>query len=228
MRPDELADAVAVVARAMSTSPMSRAVFGSDPERCRHHLTRLFTRLYDVAAHQRPLVARSTAACRLDQRPGRRRLPAGRGRQAAACAGAARLRPAIAWRAARWLADWERRDPDRPHAHYGPFGVEPELQGRGIGSLVIERVHPPPRRRRRGRLPGDRQARERGALRALRLRGHRRGDGARGRELVHVARRRRRRPGDRPARARLTRRRVGLSRRRASRRPGGRSPDRRR
>ena len=34
--------------------------------------------------------------------------------------------------------DWERRDPGhRPHAHLGPFGVEPELQGRGIGSLVL-------------------------------------------------------------------------------------------
>ncbi len=40
-------------------------------------------------------------------------------------------------RVGRWLADWERRDPDAPHSHYGPFGVEPALQGRGIGSLVL-------------------------------------------------------------------------------------------
>ena len=48
-----------------------------------------------------------------------------------------RHRAAAAIRAVRWLDDWEHRDPDRPHAHFGPFGVEPELQGQGIGSLVL-------------------------------------------------------------------------------------------
>ena len=45
--------------------------------------------------------------------------------------------PRAGVRAARWFTDWSRRDPDRPHAHFGPFGVEPELQGNGIGSLVL-------------------------------------------------------------------------------------------
>jgi ribosomal protein S18 acetylase RimI-like enzyme len=137
-RPDEVADAVAVVARAMSTSPMPRAVIGPDPERCYRHLSRFFTRLYAVAREQRPLVARldgrviaSTndlvgGACRFGARDRLRALP-----------DLVRTRPTIVSRTLRWLAEWERRDPDRPHSHYGPFGVEPALQGQGIGSLVM-------------------------------------------------------------------------------------------
>jgi len=56
-RPEEVRDAIAVVARAMSTSPMSRAVIRGDDERRSRYLTMFFTRLYAVARHQRPLVA---------------------------------------------------------------------------------------------------------------------------------------------------------------------------
>ena len=137
-RPDEIEDAIAVAARAMSTSPMAVAVLGTDQERCRRHLERFFTRLYKLAANQRPLVARldgrvvaSTndlvgGACRARPADKLRSLPA------LALTG---LRSAI--RAGKWFEDWEHRDPDRPHAHYGPFGVEPELQGQGIGSIVM-------------------------------------------------------------------------------------------
>jgi GNAT superfamily N-acetyltransferase len=137
-RPEEVAEAIAVAARAMSTSPMAIAVLGPDQERRRHHLHRFFTRLYKLAANQRPLVARldgrvvaSTndlvgGACRAGSVDKLRSLPA-----------LAITGPRSAIRAAKWFEDWEHRDPDRPHAHYGPFGVEPELQGQGIGSLVM-------------------------------------------------------------------------------------------
>lgn len=137
-RPQEIAEAVAVVARAMSTSPMPRAVIGPEPERCLRHLTRFFARLYAVARHQRPLVARldgrvlaSTndlvgGACRFGARERLRALP-----------DLLLTPPSITARSLRWLAEWERRDPDRPHSHLGPLGVDPELQGRGIGSLVL-------------------------------------------------------------------------------------------
>jgi len=137
-RPEEIPAAIDVVARAMSTSPMPRAVIGPDRQECHRHLTRFFTRLYSVADHQRPLVARldgrvvaSTndlvaGGCRFSARQRLRTLP-----------DLLLMRPLITVRTLRWLADWERRDPERPHSHYGPFGVEPELQGRGIGSLVM-------------------------------------------------------------------------------------------
>lgn len=137
-RPQEVPAAIAVVARAMSTSPMSRAVIDGDDARRVRYLTMFFTRLYALARHQRPLVARldgrviaSTndlvgGSCRFGWRERLRAAP-----------DLVRTPPAITVRSVRWLNDWERRDPDRPHSHYGPFGVEPELQGRGVGSLMM-------------------------------------------------------------------------------------------
>jgi len=138
-RPAEVPEAIAVVARAMSTSPMPRAAIAPDAERCFRQLQRLFTGVYSVASHQRPLVARldgrivaSTndlggGGCRFSPAQRLRMLPV-----------LLAARPAAAVRLMRWFSDWERRDPDRPHSHYGPFGVEPDLQGRGIGSLVMD------------------------------------------------------------------------------------------
>jgi GNAT superfamily N-acetyltransferase len=137
-RPEETAEAVAVAARAMCTSPMAFAVLGPDPGRRYRHTHRFFSRLYMLAVHQRPLVARldgrivaSTndlvgGACRARPIDILRSLPV-----------LALTGPRSAVRAARWFNDWEHRDPDRPHAHFGPFGVEPEMQGKGIGSLVL-------------------------------------------------------------------------------------------
>ena len=138
IRPDEVAEAVTVAARAMCTSPMAYAVIGEDHERRYRHTRRFFDRLYKLAIHQRPLVARLDGrvvastndlvqqACRARLVDLVRSLPA-----------LALTGPRGAVRTVRWLNDWERRDPDRPHAHFGPFGVEPELQGQGIGSLVL-------------------------------------------------------------------------------------------
>jgi len=41
-------------------------------------------------------------------------------------------------RVSRWLATWARHDPDEDHVHLGPLGVEPSLQGRGIGPQLME------------------------------------------------------------------------------------------
>ena len=137
-RPEEIPAAVEVVGRALSQNPMAHAVIGSDPEARYKQTKRFFGRLYQVARGQRPLVARldgrvvaSTndliaGGCHFGFREGIRILP-----------DAFRTPPAITIRSMRWLAAWERPHPERPHAHFGPFGVLPELQGRGIGSLVL-------------------------------------------------------------------------------------------
>jgi GNAT superfamily N-acetyltransferase len=138
MRADERDAAVAVVARAMSTSPMTQAVIRKEPELCRRHLTRMFTRLYKTARGQRPLVARldgRVIASTNDLVGGGCRF--GARERLAALPEVIRTPPTITARTLRWLSEWEERDPDRPHSHYGPFGVEPTLQGRGIGSLVM-------------------------------------------------------------------------------------------
>jgi ribosomal protein S18 acetylase RimI-like enzyme len=137
-RPEEIAAAIDVAARALSANPMARVVIGRDDDARYRHTRRFFARMYDVARHQRPLVARldgrvvaSTndlvgGACRFGLREGVRTLP-----------DLLRTPPAVTARSLRWLAAWERHDPEGPHAHFGPFAVLPELQGRGIGSLVL-------------------------------------------------------------------------------------------
>ncbi len=138
MRLSERDEAIAVIARAMSDSPQHIAAFGSDHERNCRNLTRMFRSMFAVVRGQRPLVAR------LDGRI----VGATNELREAGCQPTAieklRLAPAVLSvgpralpRVGRWLADWERRDPHAPHSHYGPFGVEPALQGRGIGSLVL-------------------------------------------------------------------------------------------
>ncbi|MGH9370663.1 MAG: GNAT family N-acetyltransferase [Vicinamibacterales bacterium] len=42
-------------------------------------------------------------------------------------------------RVSAWLSGWSRHDPDRPHLHLGPIGVEPAAQGRRIGHQLMER-----------------------------------------------------------------------------------------
>jgi ribosomal protein S18 acetylase RimI-like enzyme len=139
MRADERDAAIDVVARAMSTSPMPAAVIRADDPQTRHrHLTRMFTRLYKTARGQRPLVARldgRVIASTNDLVGGGCRF--GARERLAALPDVIATPPAITVRTMRWLAEWEKRDPDRSHAHYGPFGVDPELQGRGIGSAMM-------------------------------------------------------------------------------------------
>lgn len=139
-RPDETEDAIAVAARALADGPLTVAVVGPDLDRCYRQLHRFFTFQYRWAAHQRPLVARldgrviaSTNAlhdggCHATPLMKLRALPAFLASGPRTCA-----------RVIRWFNDWERRDSrERPHSHFGPFGVEPALQGRGIGSLVLD------------------------------------------------------------------------------------------
>ena len=137
-RPEEVAEAVDVAARAMRDSPMTVAVIGPDPDRRFRLLHRFFTLLYRTALHQRPLVARLDGriiastndlvahACRATATDKLRMVPE-----------LARIGPRTAVRTVRWLNAWEHVDPDAAHAHFGPFGVEPELQGCGIGTVVL-------------------------------------------------------------------------------------------
>ena len=60
----------------MCDSPMALAVIGPDLDRCYRGAHRFFSRLYQLASHQRPLVARLDGRIdRLDQRPRRPGVP---------------------------------------------------------------------------------------------------------------------------------------------------------
>jgi GNAT superfamily N-acetyltransferase len=138
-RPDETEAAIDVAARALADGPLTIAVCGEDLEYNFRQLRRFFRLQYRLAPHQRPLVARLdgriVASTNDLHSGGCHASPWMKLRSAPALLA---TRPSVALRTLRWFSDWERRDPlPRPHAHFGPFGVLPELQGRGIGSLVL-------------------------------------------------------------------------------------------
>ena len=41
-------------------------------------------------------------------------------------------------RTVKWVTAWGDQHPVRPHVHLGPLGVDPALQRRGVGSLLME------------------------------------------------------------------------------------------
>jgi GNAT superfamily N-acetyltransferase len=48
-----------------------------------------------------------------------------------------RMGPA-GYRLRRWLATWGNSEPNLPHWHLGPVGVDPSEQGQGIGKVMME------------------------------------------------------------------------------------------
>ena len=45
----------------------------------------------------------------------------------------------IAWRKSVWFKEWEKHEPGEQHWHLGPVGVLPTHQGKGVGSILMER-----------------------------------------------------------------------------------------
>ena len=134
----DIAEGIAVLARGMRDNPLHVAAFGDDPDLRRRRIERIFDGLFSHLGGQRPICARldgrivgftgdiRPGACRPSVAQRLRMLPA-----------LASLGPRSAGTTLRWIGEWAKHDPDRPHSHYGPFGVEPDLQGRGIGSRIL-------------------------------------------------------------------------------------------
>jgi ribosomal protein S18 acetylase RimI-like enzyme len=136
--PGERAVAVALLVRGMGDNPLNVAAYGEDRERRRRSLERMFAALFRVFGAQRPICALDSGAL----------VAVGGIAPAGTCQPTAlqRLRflpsmiaigPGPASRVGKWLAAWGERDPDQPHSHLGPVAVEPQLQGRGIGSRLM-------------------------------------------------------------------------------------------
>lgn len=131
--------AVGVLARGMRDNPVHVAAFGDDPERRRRQLERLFTALFRVIRAQQPLAAwdggtlvgitgsLASPACSPTNVEQLRMLPT-----------VVRMGPRTAARVNTWVSTWSKRDPAEPHWHLGPLSVDAHLQGRGIGSRIME------------------------------------------------------------------------------------------
>ncbi len=133
---DDLPTAALVAARGMRDNPLHVAAIGDDPERRVRVMRRLFSRLLTL--------------------PGRTALGAWDGERLVGVADSVpsgrcqpsprdllRLAPAIlmagtaATRAGRWLSAWAEHDPDREHSHFGPLAVDLDVQGRGVGTMLL-------------------------------------------------------------------------------------------
>jgi len=137
--PDELDEAVGVVARGMRDNPLHVAAYGEDPDRRLQCHTRLARAFFRVFTDQQPICAiRDNAIVGLTGT-----APPG------TCQPTAKQRlllvpdlialgPRTATRVGSWMSTWAKHDPDEPHVHLGPLAVDAHLQGKGIGSLIME------------------------------------------------------------------------------------------
>jgi ribosomal protein S18 acetylase RimI-like enzyme len=139
LRGEEVPDAVGLLARGMRDNPLHVAAYGDDPDRrlrCHARLMRAFFSGFPAqqpicAVREGVLVGLAGVAPPGTCQPGAvqrlRMLPA-----------FAALGPRTAVRVGEWISVWARRDPDEPHVHLGPLAVDAHLQGKGIGSLIME------------------------------------------------------------------------------------------
>ena len=129
-------DAARVLARAFVTNPLHVAVFGED-RLARNEaffqtaLERMKGRML-VALDGEQLVGLvhwvHSPACQFSLVEKLRMAPAL----------IARFGAPSAMRVSSWLAAWSRRDPQHPHTHLGPIGVDPPAQGRRVGHRLME------------------------------------------------------------------------------------------
>jgi ribosomal protein S18 acetylase RimI-like enzyme len=133
---DELEVAALLAARGMRDNPLQVAAIGPNPGRRLRVLHRGFSRLLRLDG--RPTIGASDGdrlvGVAASAEPGRcQPSPRERLRLAPAFLMAGRAAP----RLGRWMGAWARQDPARPHSHLGPVAVDPGLQGRGIGSMLL-------------------------------------------------------------------------------------------
>jgi ribosomal protein S18 acetylase RimI-like enzyme len=138
LRPDEVPEAVGLLARGMRDNPLHVVAYGPDPQRRLRCHARLMRSLFQAFPAQRPICAvrgralvgvagvAPVGTCQPSMAQRVRLLPA-----------LAALGPSTAARVARWTSAWARRDPSEPHVHLGPVAVDAHLQGQGIGSLIM-------------------------------------------------------------------------------------------
>jgi ribosomal protein S18 acetylase RimI-like enzyme len=139
LRPGDVPEAVGVLARGMRDNPLHVAAYGDDPEwrlRCHASLMRGLFRAFPAqqpicAVRDHTLVGVTGVApvgtCQPTATQRLRLLPS-----------VVALGPRTAVRVGKWISAWAKRDPHEPHVYLGPLAVDADLQGQGIGSLIMK------------------------------------------------------------------------------------------
>ena len=140
LRPDDLAEAIAIVARSMRDNPLHVSALGYDTRTRADRLNRMFAQALRMIFKKGVLLGAFAGNTLVGVAgmvpPGRcqptfvenvRLLP--------------RLIPAVGFsafaRVGVWLATWRTHDLAEPHWHLGPVAVDAHLQGRGIGTALM-------------------------------------------------------------------------------------------
>jgi len=140
LRPDDLHEAVAIIARGMRDNPLHVSALGRDTGTRAARLGRMFALAVPMIFKKGILLGAFADETLVGVAgmvpPGRcqptllenvKLLP--------------RMIPAIGLpafvRAGRWLATWAEHDLPEPHWHLGPVAVDAHLRGRGIGTALM-------------------------------------------------------------------------------------------
>lgn len=139
LRAGEFPDAIEVLARGMRDNPIHVAALGPDPQKRIKGLRGIFTGLFKVMSAQAPLIARQDGKILgvTGVAPAGTCQP-GTGQKLRFLPHVLALGPYTAGRVMGWTGVWARHDPSEPHSHLGPFAVDAHLQGRGIGSRILD------------------------------------------------------------------------------------------
>jgi ribosomal protein S18 acetylase RimI-like enzyme len=133
--------ALDVLSRGMLDNPVHFAVFGEDPERRRRRIRHVFEGAFDAMSWRTNMLAARDADGAIvglcgAQPPGGCQLELGQ--QLRLMPRMLANGPRVALRMVRWLGAWGKHDPQERHWHLGPVAVDAHLQGRGVGSKLME------------------------------------------------------------------------------------------
>ena len=133
MEQSDREEAARALSLAMLNNPLHRAVFQGSGEKERREIENMFAGLF----LERPGIV--FLAREKNRIIGVMRMNSCTGSKTADNPRAPRGEQGIAARKSVWHREWADKDPKDQHWHLGPIGVLPSHQGRGIGSLLMER-----------------------------------------------------------------------------------------
>ena len=138
MTPADAPAAVGVLARGMRDNPLHVVAYGEDPERRERIHAKVIAFVFEKMTAQQPIVALDgeTIVAVVGATPVGRCQPSASERLGMLPT-LVSFGPRTCLKMMQWLAVWSKHDPEEPHVHLGPVGVDRHLQGQGIGSVIM-------------------------------------------------------------------------------------------